>query len=163
MNQSTNINYARLSSKFATFFAVVLAVILVGCRESTPPAKVVEVKPFTRETNGALKIVAIEDNGVVYLGKYPGFHAGAICWIDNHVFRLVGRAQVGDQAILVWNYEDQLFDNGKVKRVLKSVGVKSANHRVYEEYFTPTGSYDEYDYGYDQYEPMVEDKPPGTK
>jgi hypothetical protein len=120
-----------------TIIVIIITLTFTAC-DSTPPAKVVKSKPFVRETAAPARIAVIENSGVVYLGNHPGMHAGAICMLRNHVLLLEGKASVGDSAVLVYNYEDQELDNGKVQRVLKSIRVRSNNNKAYEAHFETT-------------------------
>jgi hypothetical protein len=138
MNNTTHNNYARLSSKLATFIAVLTSFFFVACSEKKPELKVVKTNSVVSETVPAnFFITDISDSGVVWVGRDRNRNV-ATNSTDGHLFHLEGKAVVGDPIVLVWYHEEQLLENGEVRKVLTKVGVKSVRGQEHEKKFSPT-------------------------
>ena len=117
---------------------------LVACKPEVP-AKPVKVLQSTegsceKELKGIV-IRSIKPDGTVLIGS-PGstIHDCEIVALSlKRVYALEGKAMVGDPAILIIHYEDQILENGQVKRVVTKWGVRSRYNKELERHFsTPT-------------------------
>jgi hypothetical protein len=146
MNQNCNNIYARLSSKLATFIALSLLVLLVGCGKTSAPkapestAKVVQtidriVLKEPKDPNVVIR--RISANGDIEIGNRGStVMIHNFLGLENKPFKLEEKGSVGDRFEYVFHIEDQLLENGKVQSVVKSIGVRSKNQQKYEEYFS---------------------------
>ena len=143
MNQTPTTDKLPILFKLA---ALLTLAIFTGC-DNTPEktSKVLKTTPRIMVKEGdksPLVIRKIDADGGVLIGKpnspyntcifaFPGF--------TEHPFKLEGKAVVGDSFDIVFHFEDELLENGEIRTVTKSVGVRSRRQQEWETRFpTPT-------------------------
>lgn len=135
-----------------------ILILFSACTESQKsepekPLKVLKsINGTTEKKVENLVIKVITPQGEVVFGKPQDSPRDCIEAVRSYhvpVFKLDGKASVGDQAIIVRYFEDQLLENGVVRRVVTKTVVRSVRNKEIEKYFSN--------------HPTVGENQPGTK
>jgi hypothetical protein len=141
MNQTFITDKLSVLAKLTAILTIALSIVACDNKENPPtppPAVLKSIKGSIEKPVENLVIKGITDSGLVYLGK-PGQSLKDTVYSYQYMRRkpdmLEGKALVGDRAIVVLYYEDQLLANGAVRRVIVKRVVRSVNNQAIENYF----------------------------
>ena len=151
MNHIINNNYARLSSKLATFFAIILTLIFAGCEKPEKVVKEINRGFYYMKSTEFYVITEIRRDGTVEVGYTWSYisRGDELCAYPGFKLKLEGPAKAGDSFRYRIYFKEVLMESGEVRKVIEKITVESDKQKEYDMQMSETST--------------VEDKPPGTK
>ena len=136
MNQNNTKGKLRTLIKSATIMTTML---FAACSSSDKPEeKVLQSIEGTIEKESGLIIRHIDAEGRVLLGTSKMTKEDCSqAWFrfKKPIYQLEGKASINDPAIIVYHYEDQVLESGRVRRVVTKWGVRSKFNKEIEDHF----------------------------
>ncbi|MEI6490549.1 MAG: hypothetical protein WCO16_02175 [bacterium] len=134
MNTNMHNNYARLSSKLATFIAVLTSFFFVACSEK--PAKVVKEisKGFYYMSPPDFYVIKnIRKDGTVDVGyEWERLGGDELVGYPGIKLKLEGPAMVGNRFRYRTYFKEVYYESGEVRNVIEKITVESDKKKIYE-------------------------------